>query len=106
MVSDSARAVTGHTDGPQHHPHPVQLAVLGWPIFLLFVGGAVGGLIGAGAAALNYRIMMSERTAVFRYGACFLVGAGAIVVFLLAALALYLMFPDRFGTSDAGAPVG
>jgi hypothetical protein len=58
---------------------------IGVPMLLVFAGGALGGLVGAGSTVVNGRIFRSDRGAFLKYalaGVTTLVGA--IVFFVLA----------------------
>jgi hypothetical protein len=77
----------------------VQQIFCAWPIALVAVGGAIGGLCGGAAWALNTQIMSSARPAPVRYGLCVLTGIGAIGLWLGAVFALTALFPGLFARS-------
>jgi hypothetical protein len=56
-----------------------------WPLALIALGGALGGLFGGGVAVANLHIMRKEWPAPARYAACVLLGAGAVVLWTIFA---------------------
>jgi hypothetical protein len=58
---------------------------VGIPILLMFVGGALGGGIGAAATYVNGRLIRSNRSGISRYVLTGLVSVSAAVVFVVAA---------------------
>jgi hypothetical protein len=60
----------------------------GMPILLVFVGGALGGLIGGIASVTNGRILRSGRGIAARYGLTAIVTLSAAVIFFVLAVAL------------------
>jgi hypothetical protein len=75
----------------------VELVFTAWPMALVAVGGAIGGLCGGVGWAINAKIMSSGLSAPVRYGLCVLVGIGAIGLWLLAVFLLATAFPSLFG---------
>ena len=65
-----------------------------WPLIMVTVGGALGGLCGGGAAAINMKLFSSSRTQKSKYVLSFLVSIGSVLVYLLAAVVLVLIFPS------------
>jgi hypothetical protein len=49
-----------------------------FPLVLVFLGGAIGGLLGGGAATVNAQIMRSSHNIVVRYALCALISLTAI----------------------------
>lgn len=70
-----------------------------WPLALVAVGGALGGVCGALAWVLNTRIMASSMGAPMRYALIVLSGLGAIALYFVGVMALAVMFPQTFGAS-------
>ena len=66
----------------------LQQVFCAWPLALVAIGGAIGGLCGGAAWAINARIMSSGMSAPVRYGLCVLTGVVAAVVWYFAAMAL------------------
>jgi len=62
-----------------------QLVWAGWPILLVFVGGALGALCGVLAAYSNSRIFRSNLQPVMKYVATALVSGVFVVVFWILA---------------------
>jgi hypothetical protein len=74
----------------------VELVFAAWPLALVAVGGALGGLCGGVAAAINVQIMRSGMSAPMRYGLSVLVGLGGVGLWLLAVFLLAMTFPGMF----------
>jgi hypothetical protein len=58
---------------------------VGVPILLLFLGGAIGALVGAVAVTLNVRILRSSMSAIIRYAATAFVSVAACGMYLAIA---------------------
>lgn len=71
--------------------------VCAWPLALVAVGGALGGVCGAVAWVLNTRIMASSMGAPMRYALIVLSGIGAIALYFAGAILLAVLFPNIFG---------
>ena len=67
-----------------------------WPLALVIVGGAIGGLCGGIAWALNTKIMASSLSAPVRYGLCVLTGIVAGIVWFYAAMMLAPVLASMF----------
>lgn len=65
------------------------------PLLLLFLGGALGGLVGATAAYFNSHVFRSKRGTFAKYALSGLVSAGSIVAFLILATLLRAFFGWR-----------
>lgn len=63
----------------------------GWPLVLLFMGGALGGLFGGLALALNLNIFRSQQSTALRYAITGAVSALALIAYLIAAIVLSLL---------------
>lgn len=68
----------------------------GWPLVLVGIGGALGGLCGGAAYVISAKIFRKEIPSTKKYIYAILVGLSAIVVYLLALVVLALIFPDLF----------
>ena len=58
----------------------------GWPLILLFRGGALGGLAGAAAIAINAKIFREDMSDVLKYAMSGLVSLAAVIFYFLAAI--------------------
>jgi hypothetical protein len=63
----------------------------GWPIVLLFVGGALGGGLGALALSINLSVFRSEQNTFFKYFLTGAISVGAVIVYLIAGIGLNLL---------------
>ncbi len=66
------------------------------PIALIAVGGAIGGLCGGAAWAVNQKIMRGQQSAVVRYALVALTFVGAIAAYFAVIIALAMAFPNLF----------
>ncbi|MBI5564917.1 MAG: hypothetical protein HY870_08485 [Chloroflexi bacterium] len=58
---------------------------VGLPVLLVFIGGALGGLIGGAAAGLNGRVFRSTRQGIVKYVSTGIISAIAVAAFLMSA---------------------
>jgi len=65
----------------------------GWPLILMFVGGAIGGGCGGAAYVINAKIFNSKVATPLKYLFAFLVGVGAVVLSVLLVVVLIMIFP-------------
>ena len=70
--------------------------ICGWPLILVFIGGAIGGACGGLAYALNAKLYLSELSKTKKYLYITLVGLGAFVLYYAVVVILVLIFPDLF----------
>ena len=56
-----------------------------WPIVLLLLGGAIGGLLGGGAAAINAQIFRSNRSTFTKYALTAVISVIAFTTWLFVA---------------------
>ena len=68
--------------------------ICGWPLILVFIGGAIGGACGGLAYGLNSKILKSDLSNTKKYTYSFLVGIGALLLYFLVVLILSIIFPD------------
>ena len=61
---------------------------VGVPLLLLFLGGAIGGLVGGVAVTLNVRILRSNMSGILRYAATAFVSVAACGMYLAIARTL------------------
>jgi hypothetical protein len=81
-------------DQPVKLAEALQWYVYGWsglPLLLMFIGGALGGLVGGYATVVNGRIFRSDRGLTAKYGLSGVVTVSAIVVFFVLAVVFRLM---------------
>ncbi|MGE0267071.1 MAG: hypothetical protein AB7S78_01265 [Candidatus Omnitrophota bacterium] len=57
----------------------------GWPLILVFVGGAIGGGLGGAAFGINFYIYQSKLPVIAKIILNLLVGLCAIVIWVIAA---------------------
>lgn len=58
----------------------------GWPVLLLFAGGALGAIAGMMAVAINTKIFRAEMSEILKYLASGVVSIMAVVAYFIAAL--------------------
>jgi hypothetical protein len=63
----------------------------GWPVLLLFVGGALGAIIGMIAVAINLKVFRAEMNDALKYMLSVVVSILAVVVYFFAALLFALL---------------
>lgn len=63
----------------------------GWPVILVFMGGALGALAGVLSFAINGRIFRSEMTPVLKYVVTGAVSIVAVVAYLIVAVIISLL---------------
>ena len=68
----------------------------GWPLALVGIGGAIGGLCGGAAYAINAKIFGKNLSKSKKYIYSIAVGIGAIAVYFLAIVILAIIFPNLF----------
>jgi hypothetical protein len=73
---------------------PHEYAWAGWPLIMVFIGGALGGLCGGAAMALNVKIFNSSRSVKYKYGMTLLVSLASILIYIVAVTILVLFFPS------------
>ncbi len=67
-----------------------------WPLVLVGVGGALGGLLGALAWYLNVRVMKSDFIGLVTFPAVIIIGLMAFAVYFVIVVWLSLQFPETF----------
>ena len=67
-----------------------------WPLLLVGLGGALGGLLGALAWMLNVKIMKSDFIAPVTIPAVILVGLVAFAIYFVIVAYLVVAYPDMF----------
>jgi hypothetical protein len=72
-----------------------ELVWAGWPIFLLFIGGAIGAIFGILAAYSNSRIFRSDLQPVMKYVLTAVVSGAFIIVYLIVAVLLTMAVNNR-----------
>ena len=66
--------------------------VAGWPLLLLLCGG-VGAACGGGAYYFNVKIFNSDIPQPYKYMFALMIGAGAVMIFLISIAILIAIFP-------------
>jgi len=64
----------------------------GMPILLMFIGGALGGLVGGVASIANGRIFRSDRRSTEKYAMAGLITVTAVAIYYVVAVVLRLLF--------------
>ena len=67
-----------------------------WPLLLVGLGGALGGLLGALAWMLNVKIMKSDFIAAVTIPAVILTGVGAFAAYFVIVIWIAIQFPEAF----------
>ncbi len=65
----------------------------GWPLILMFAGGAIGGACGGAAYALNGKLFNSQLSKPLKYTYSFLIGIGSVILYLIIVAILFSIFP-------------
>ncbi len=60
----------------------------GWPVLLLFIGGALGAITGMIAVAINAKVFRAEMSGVLKYLVSGMVSVLAVVAYFIVALIL------------------
>jgi len=63
----------------------------GWPVVLLFGGGALGGLFGALAIVINLNVFRSQQNTGLKYLLTGLISFSALIAYIIAGVALSLL---------------
>ena len=63
----------------------------GWPVVLLFGGGALGGLFGALAIVINLNVFRSQQNTGLKYLLTGLISFSALIAYIIAGIALSLL---------------
>jgi hypothetical protein len=71
--------------------HWYEYAWIGIPVLLIFVGGAIGGFVGALGAVASGRVFRSGRSAPAKYGLSALITLGAFIAYAVLATAFQLL---------------
>jgi sulfite exporter TauE/SafE len=67
------------------------------PIALVSVGGAIGGLCGGLAFALNINIFSKQLSTAKKYLFTTLITLGAVICYFIILVILAIIFPETFG---------
>lgn len=70
--------------------------VAAWPIVLLLYGGALGGVVGAVAWAINLDFVTRDWSAPIRYGLVLTTGLAAAALYVGVVVILRAIFPNLF----------
>ncbi len=66
----------------------IVFVICGWPLILMFLGGAIGGALGGAAFGANLSIYKSKLPGIVKFVASLLVGILAIVIWYIVVRAL------------------
>lgn len=69
----------------------------GWPLVLVGIGGAIGGLCGGVAYGLSVKVFTKDISDTKKYAYSLLISLGAFIAYLLIVTILAIIFPDVFG---------
>jgi hypothetical protein len=75
-------------------------AIAGWPLIMIFVGGALGGLCGGGAYGLSMALMKKRGVTAGTCLLSLLIGVAGVGLYFGAVVALTVAFPDLFGAKS------
>lgn len=67
--------------------------IAGWPLLLIFMGGAIGGACGGAAYVLNGKIFNSKLAKPLKYIYSVLMGLGAVILYFIVIMILFSIFP-------------
>lgn len=76
-------------------PWPAQLAA-GWPLFLVAIGGLIGGACGGLAYGVSISIFKKKGVNTKTYLYSILIGIGGIILYIAVIFALAIAFPGLF----------
>ncbi|MEN3158700.1 hypothetical protein ABC502_09985 [Alkalimonas sp. NCh-2] len=65
----------------------------GWPLILIFIGGALGGLCGGAAYAVNAKVFGRDISNTKKYVYAILIGVSAFLTYFVAVVILAMIFP-------------
>jgi hypothetical protein len=70
---------------------------IGIPVLLIFIGGAIGGFVGALGALANARVFRSDFSTPAKYGISVLISVGAFIAYVALAIIFQLLIgtPQR-----------
>lgn len=74
--------------------------IAGWPLIMIVIGGAIGGLCGGGAYGASIALLKKKGIS---FGTCllsFVIGVVGIGFYFVVVVALAIAFPDIFGNQQ------
>ncbi len=74
-------------------------AIAGWPLIMIVIGGAIGGLCGGGAYGVSMALFKKMGVTPLSCFFSVLIGIAGVVLYLVVALGLVVAFPDLLGAS-------
>jgi hypothetical protein len=72
-------------------------AIAGWPLIMIAIGGALGGLCGGGAYGLSMALLKKKGVTPISCLLSFLIGIAGVGLYFVVVVALAIAFPDMFG---------
>jgi hypothetical protein len=72
-------------------------AIAGWPLIMIVIGGALGGLCGGGAYGLSMALLKKKGVTPLSCVLSFLIGITGVGLYFVVIVALAMAFPDTFG---------
>lgn len=87
---------------PQSKPIPSYAQVIaGWPLIMIAIGGALGGLCGGGAYGLSMALFKKRGVTPLNCFLSILIGIAGIGLYFGAVVALGIAFPSVFGPKQS-----
>ena len=72
-------------------------AIAGWPLIMIFIGGALGGLCGGGAYGISMALLKKKGVTPLSCFLSLLIGIAGVGLYFIAIIGLTIAFPDMFG---------
>lgn len=72
-------------------------AIAGWPLIMIIIGGALGGLCGGGAYGLSMALLKKKGVTPISCLLSFLIGIAGVGLYFIAIIGLAIAFPGTFG---------
>lgn len=72
-------------------------AIAGWPLIMIVIGGALGGLCGGGAYGLSMALLKKKGVTPLSFFLSLLIGIAGVCLYFFAIIGLSIAFPDTFG---------
>ena len=72
-------------------------AIAGWPLIMIVIGGALGGLCGGGAYGISMALLKKRGVSPLSCFLSFIIGVAGVGLYFVVVVALTVAFPDMFG---------